>query len=325
MFHIRQKGLLVLDILLILVSFAGANLLKFGVNEFQQYLTFTDPDIWIVLIIHIFFFVVFEMYNRIWQNAGFIDYLYIVIAFIVSSVASIAAIVIFKQMNYTTLIIFELIFFLLVIAIRFFYRIESRLRSGKSFIRTKDLKRVLIIGAGEAASLVLKEIERRPELNMEVLGLVDDSKDKVGGQVRGYFVMGTTDDLSKIITERGIDEVIFAIPSIGHTEKKYIIEKLAGLKVNVKTVPGVYEMVEQGFNYDSIRDVEIADLLGRQEVQLNMNEIVRYINNKVVMVTGGGGSIGSELCRQIASFNPNKLIILDIYENNAYDIQNELK
>lgn len=322
--RIRRKTLLVLDILFIFISFAGANLLKFGVNDFQRVFSFAEAEIWVLLLIHISFFIIFDLYNRIWQNAGFIDYFYVVIAFVIASFVSLIYAVLSRNINYTTLVIFELLLFLMVLGARFYFRIENRLKTGRGFTRTQDKKRVLIIGAGEAASLVVKEIERRPDLNMEVLGLVDDDPEKIGSQIRGYYVMGTRDDMSKLVVSRGIDEVIFAIPSISASEKREIINKVAGLKVNIKTVPGVYEMVEQGLDMNSIRDVEISDLLGRTEVQMNSKEIAHYINNKTILVTGGGGSIGSELCRQIAAFNPRKLVILDIYENNAYDIQIEL-
>jgi FlaA1/EpsC-like NDP-sugar epimerase len=322
--RIRRKTLLVLDILFIFISFAGANLLKFGVNDFQRVFSFAEAEIWVLLLIHISFFIIFDLYNRIWQNAGFIDYFYVVVAFVIASFVSLIYAVLSRNINYTTLVIFELLLFLMVLGARFYFRIENRLKTGRGFTRTQDKKRVLIIGAGEAASLVVKEIERRPDLNMEVLGLVDDDPEKIGSQIRGYYVMGTRDDMSKLVVSRGIDEVIFAIPSISASEKREIINKVAGLKVNIKTVPGVYEMVEQGLDMNSIRDVEISDLLGRTEVQMNSKEIAHYINNKTILVTGGGGSIGSELCRQIAAFNPRKLVILDIYENNAYDIQIEL-
>ncbi|HHX52817.1 MAG TPA: polysaccharide biosynthesis protein [Erysipelothrix sp.] len=324
MLRIRRKTLLVLDILFIFISFAGANLLKFGVNDFQRVFSFAEAEIWVLLLIHISFFIIFDLYNRIWQNAGFIDYFYVVVAFVIASFVSLIYAVLSRNINYTTLVIFELLLFLMVLGARFYFRIENRLKTGRGFTRTQDKKRVLIIGAGEAASLVVKEIERRPDLNMEVLGLVDDDPEKIGSQIRGYYVMGTRDDMSKLVVSRGIDEVIFAIPSISASEKREIINKVAGLKVNIKTVPGVYEMVEQGLDMNSIRDVEISDLLGRTEVQMNSKEIAHYINNKTILVTGGGGSIGSELCRQIAAFNPRKLVILDIYENNAYDIQIEL-
>ncbi len=323
--RIRQGTLLILDVLLLVVAHVMAVLLKFGFSNIQNYLSDISLWFWAPIFINVIWFIVFDLYNRIWQNAGFVDYINIVLAFISSSITLFVFNLWSTQFVFTLLIIFEMIAFLFILSLRFYYRVETRLVYGKGIMKSKDKKRVLIIGAGQAASLVLKEIENRLDNNMEVLGLIDDDVTKLGSQIRGAVVMGSRHELRNIVESRGVDEVIFAIPSITTEEKKEIINLLSGLKVKVKTVPGVYEIVEHGLDYSNIRDVEIVDLLGRAEVKLNTAEVSHYIKNKTVLVTGGGGSIGSELCRQIATFSPEKLVVFDIYENNAYDLQIELQ
>lgn len=311
--------------MLLVVAHVMAVLLKFGFSNIQNYLSDISLWFWAPIFINVIWFIVFDLYNRIWQNAGFVDYINIVLAFISSSITLFVFNLWSTQFVFTLLIIFEMIAFLFILSLRFYYRVETRLVYGKGIMKSKDKKRVLIIGAGQAASLVLKEIENRLDNNMEVLGLIDDDVTKLGSQIRGAVVMGSRHELRNIVESRGVDEVIFAIPSITTEEKKEIINLLSGLKVKVKTVPGVYEIVEHGLDYSNIRDVEIVDLLGRAEVKLNTAEVSHYIKNKTVLVTGGGGSIGSELCRQIATFSPEKLVVFDIYENNAYDLQIELQ
>jgi len=186
-------------------------------------------------------------------------------------------------------------------------------------------KNVLIVGAGDAAALVIKEIKNHNRINIKIIGLVDDDNYKQNSYVGGYPILGKTKDIVQLTEEYRVDEIIFAIPSISNQDRKRIIEVAQNSSAKLKTLPGMYELVENGFNYSKIRDVDVTDLLGRKEIKLNNQEIAEYITGRTVLVTGGGGSIGSELCRQITRLSPRKLIIVDIYENNAYDIENELK
>lgn len=320
--HIKNKYLFLADAIWLSLAYIFASFLKFGINQFQlgpQLFSFT---FWLVFAIHMVLFVLFELYKKIWVNAGFLDYVSVVMAFGVSAVLSFLVVFARHEINYTVLFIFETLAFLGVIGSRFLLRIGNRLVFGRPLKKNPSMIRALIVGAGQGASLVIKEIEEK-HLNYEIIGLIDDDKSKLDHSIRGYYVIGNSENLHEIIQARGIDEVILAIPSIDPTNRKRIVDTVGETKVKLKTVPGVYEMVQSGAS--PIRDIEIQDLLGRPEIKLDEEEIAKYINNKIVLVTGGGGSIGSELCRQIALFNPSKLVIVDIYENNAYDIQNELK
>jgi FlaA1/EpsC-like NDP-sugar epimerase len=172
--------------------------------------------------------------------------------------------------------------------------------------------------------MLIRELKAHPEIGLKPVAILDDDKSKIYRSMEGVPIVGTLDDIIKAVKENEIDEVIYAIPSASRTVLRKVIDSLSELHMKVKTLPGIYELVNGKVSVNQIRDVDINDLLGRDPIEIDLDEINSYIKGKRVMVTGGGGSIGSELCRQIASFNPSHLIILDIYENNMYDIQQEL-
>jgi len=207
--------------------------------------------------------------------------------------------------------------------IRFAYRVLKQW-SFKGIWQPSDKKRALIIGAGDAGAMVIREMHNHEELGMYPVAVIDDDDLKLGKKIHNVPVVGTRYRIEEIVIKKGIDIIIIAIPSINKKDRREIIEICNRTGVEVKILPGVYEFIEGNINISHLRNVEIEDLLGRDPIELDVDQISGYLKNSVVLVTGGGGSIGSELCRQIAAFNPKKLLILDIYENNAYDIQNEL-
>jgi len=182
----------------------------------------------------------------------------------------------------------------------------------------------MIVGAGQAGSMVIKELKDHQDLNLIPAVVVDDDAKKHNSYIHGVPVKGGRDKLIELVKEYAVDEIIIAVPSAPRSDISDILRICKETKCKLKKLPGVYEIINEDVSIKSIRDVNIEDLLGRDEVNLNIKEISSYIKNETVLVTGGGGSIGSELCRQIARFHPKKLIILDIYENNAYDLQQEL-
>ncbi|WP_456095749.1 polysaccharide biosynthesis protein, partial [Peptostreptococcus sp.] len=187
------------------------------------------------------------------------------------------------------------------------------------------LSRVMIVGAGEAGQMVINEINKnKGKLNRQVVALIDDNELLLGQEVCGKFVDGRVKDIPRLVKELMVDEIIFSIANISNKRKKEIIDICRSTSCYTKTIPGFLEIIDGKVDFKIIRDVEIDDLLGRDPVSLDMDKIRDYISQKIVMVTGAGGTIGSELCRQIYKYGPSKLILLDNYENNVYNVQQEL-
>lgn len=326
----KKIFILMADVLLIFFSFVMANML---LHEFRVPLidrgTFSFYGI-VIPLSYVLIFHAFGLYQSLWTVAGYYDYRNVVMANVISGlVVNLLAVLLYNGLISISVIIMGSIMALTgTLAVRMYFRIYRRLlleKLPKKGGVHSGLKKVLIIGAGQAAAMIIKEIRNHRELLMEVVGLVDDSEFKQGARIAGFKVLGRAKEIPALVEELEVDEILFAIPSLSHEDRRRVLDIAKTTKARLKTLPGIYEMVDKGINISSIRDVEISDLLGRKEIKLNNDKISEYIKGKTVMVTGGGGSIGSELCRQIAALNPKKLIILDIYENNAYEIENELK
>ena len=186
-------------------------------------------------------------------------------------------------------------------------------------------KKVLIVGAGSAGNIILKEIQTSNKIKYNVVGFVDADKNKIGTYISGVKVLGEPENIQLYADITDADLIIIAIPTASAKEIKRLSKLCLDTKCETKILPGIYQMLDGEISVSRLRDVDVQDLLGREPINLNVDEIMGYIKDEVVLVTGGGGSIGSELCRQIASHKPKQLIILDIYENNAYEIEQELK
>ncbi len=193
-------------------------------------------------------------------------------------------------------------------------------------INKMKLSKVMIIGAGEAGQMVINEISRnKKKLKREVVVIIDDNEELQGSDICGVAVKGKIDDIFSLALSEHIDEIIFSIANISNSRKKYVLDICKSTGCHTRTIPGISEIIDGKVDFKIIRDVEIQDLLGREPVELNSKGISEYLKNRVIMVTGGGGTIGSELCRQISIYEPKMLIILDNFENNAYSVQQELK
>lgn len=317
--------LMLADILLVNCAAFGALLLRFEFDVPEQYYSLLLNNLAVINIVMIASFYIFNLYRNLWKYAS-IDELNSVV---VSCAAGTTVLIIYF---YTFGIRFPRSFYLIfpmlnaafIGGIRFSYRVAKRLKS----LYTKNYlgeKKVLIIGAGEAGSMVIKEMYNNPQINKQPVAVIDDDPSKSNRRIHGVPVLGTRHDIPKIAEEKGIDEIIIAMPSASKREIKDILNICKETKCKLRTLPGMFELIDGKVDIKKIRDVDLEDLLGREPVRVDLDEICGYIENRRVLVTGGGGSIGSELCRQIARFNPEKLLILDIYENGAYEIQNELK
>ncbi|MGY0372545.1 polysaccharide biosynthesis protein [Clostridium sp. JNZ J1-5] len=327
-----NRKFLFYDIILVTVFLYFALLLRFEFKIPGEYITFFKVSIIPVILFTVVCNRMFHLYDFIWKYAS-IDELMSIIYSV--SLANIIFILysytinykLLKFMHYRFPATVHIIFWLLSIGAlggtRFFYRIMGRNDTIPEC--EKENSKVLIIGAGDAGAMLIKEVKKHNTLNYDIVGLIDDDLYKKGHVINGIKILGNRNDIEKICEEKKVEEIFIALPSAPFQERKeiYNICKKTGCKL--KTLPGIYEIINGDVNISQLRDVDINDLLGRAPVKLNNKNINKYIYDKVVLVTGGGGSIGSELCRQIVKFKPKKLIILDIYENNAYDLQMELK
>lgn len=318
--------LLLVDIFIILLSYSFATMIRFEFNISDSIRDVLVQRIPIIMGIYIITFIIFRLYSSLWTVAGLDEYIKVVSAnLIAASLALGFGFLVTPRIPISVTVFADTLILLATLGFRILFRIYRRLNMMPSSRKNEYKKKVLIVGAGDAAALVIKEIKNHRVLDIGIVGLVDDDDYKQNSYVSGYPVLGKTKDLVELAEELKVDEIIFAIPSISHNDRRRILEIAQTSKAKLKTLPGMYELVENDFNYNQIRDVDVTDLLGRKEIKLNNKEIQEYITGKRVLVTGGGGSIGSELCRQIARLSPEKLIIVDIYENNAYSIENELK
>ena len=187
-----------------------------------------------------------------------------------------------------------------------------------------NVKRVLVIGGGDAGAMIIRELKNHSNLRSKPVAIIDDNPQKAGTHINGVPIVGQREDIISVVRKRKIDEIIIAIPSAKRSTIKEIVNECKLVKVKIRIVPGIYELIGGTVSIQSIRDIDIKDVLGRDEINLDTEAIANYLNGKKIMVTGGGGSIGSELSRQIASFGPSELILLDIYENGVFAVQNEL-
>lgn len=321
--------LILMDIIAVLVASFGALFLRFefSFKEIPRYyLENYEHIIPCTIAITLFFFFLWKLYKSVWRYASATELINISFA---SCCAAVAQVVLCYAVDWkmprSYYVLFWLFLFMLTCGIRFSYRILRILNSKRSSLLGGSSKiNVMVIGAGAAANMILKEIELSQYINLKVKCVIDDNIGCHGKLLRGILIVGGRDKIQEAVSEYGIDEIIFAIPSASRQERKEILDICKETGCKLRTIPGTYQLINGEVSVSKLREVEIEDLLGREAIKTNIDEIIGYVSGKVVLVTGGGGSIGSELCRQIAGYQPKQLVIVDIYENNAYDIQQEL-
>ncbi len=328
---IKMTTLVITDFVLILLSYFLGFIFRFYLSDstlIQIIASFGSHFGKVILsaIIYILIFYIFKQYKSIWTLAGINEIVNGVIAVTLGGVVSVLISLISKErIPLMVTLLAGIMILILCNGVRVAWRILRRAIMYNEASNPEDLKRVLIIGAGSGGALVSNEYKKFPQLKRKVVAFIDDDRQKLGTYVNGVKVYGNREDIIRVAKEKKVDEIIIAIASIKDQVLKGLIEKCTEAKIAVKIMPGVAEMIDGKFSINKIRDVDVEDLLGRETIKLDHDGIADYLEGKTVLVTGGGGSIGSELCRQISKFKPKQLIIFDIYENNAYDIQNELK
>lgn len=323
----RSFILILVDAILINIAYVLAIYFRYEYGIFLQLVKDYEKIAIVFIAIYLISFYFFKLYESIWNYASIDEFLLVIGACITGNVISTILAVLFRMdFSYAVSILSGILVILFIVGFRVSFRIYSRLTNildVKSNV--SNLKRTLIIGAGEAAILVIKEMKNNKNSKYNPIALIDDDKYKVGKSILGIKIEGTRKDIIKVCKEKEIETIIIAAPSMNEEDKKEILDKCKKTECKIQMMPSIYSVIDGKVSLNQIKDVEIEDLLGRKPIELEMQGISNYIKNKTVLVTGGGGSIGSELCRQISKFNPNRLIIFDIYENNAYDIQNELR
>ena len=279
--------------------------------------------IYTVLCIALFAFA--RLYNSLWRFASFSELIRITIASFTASVLHVVLITaLFRRMPISYDIIGAGFQYVFVTAIRFSYRLFLYLRELRADrIRTRD--NVMLIGAGNAGQMILRDIANTPNASEKVVCIIDDNSNKWGRYIHNVPIVGGRDTILENVEQYQVDKIYLAIPGATAEERRDILNICKETDCELKNLPGLYQLVSGEVTVNELKPVSVEDLLGRQPIQPEMKEVFDFISGKVILVTGGGGSIGSELCRQIANHDPKQLIIFDVYENNAYDIQNELK
>lgn len=327
--HMRVILLLAGDIIAIMLSSFLALWLRFE-------LVFADIDriflesiyqyAGINIICTIAIFYAFHLYTSLWKYASVNELVNITLVVVISGIVNAVGMRAFQNpvpRSYD--ILYTMFLLAMMIGIRFFYRFVRFMKT-EYFIRNrKEISNVMVIGAGDAGAAIVKELRLNETLKRRVCCMIDDDPAKKGKYVQGCLVVGGKKDIISAVERYGITKIIIAMPSAPKSTIKEIVDLCQHTECKIRILPGMYQLVSGEVSVSQLRDVEIGDLLGREQIKVNLNEILGYVQNKVVLVTGGGGSIGSEICRQLAGHGVKQLIIVDIYENNIYEIQQELK
>lgn len=322
----RVLLLMLMDIVLVNLAYFTAIFYRYDGPILTTALKTYKTEMIVVTIIYMIFFVIFKLYDSLWRYADMEEvFLAIGGCFVSDIFSTIYMLLSNKPMQFSISALAGIFTVAYVVGLRVSYRLFRRVVLDFRNKKMYKMKKVLILGAGAAGSMIIKEMKRKPELRYLPVAVIDDDKKVLGSRVAGVKVVGDRTSIVEVARENAVDEIIIAIPSLKPEEKRELIDICRETACKIKLIPGIFELIEGKVSMKQIKEVDVEDLLGRDPITLDSQGIEEYIKGKTILVTGGGGSIGSELCRQIARFNPKKLLILDIYENNAYDLQNELR
>jgi len=318
--------MLIYDFLTIAFSFFFGLWLRFDFRFTsipQPYISVYYKIIIPYALLSIVIYWIMRLYKSIWRFASYDELSRIVMATTICGIINFVVTRVFDaRMPSSYHVIGYLMQLLFATAIRFSYRFILLMKKRRN---TNGYKKVMLIGAGQAGLSIIREINKNTDSDSKVVCIIDDNTNKHGRYIDGIKVVGGRDDILENVKKYEIDKIYYAIPTSTNSEKRDILNICRETNCEIKVLPGIYQIANDEVSVSMMKNVAIEDLLGRDTIKVNNNEIAEYLDDKVVLVTGGGGSIGSELCRQIAKHNPKQLIIFDIYENNAYEIEQELK
>lgn len=294
---------------------------KIGPKYFNAWMKFAP--IYAVFCIVIFW--VLKLYQSIWRFASYSELIRVFQSSAITAVFhGIAITVLFQRMPISYYIMGAIIQFILIIGIRFSYRFTLLLKGSRSADKVNG-KRIMMIGAGNSGQMLLRDINRAKEIGDKVVCFIDDNPNKWNRYIDGVPVVGGRDCILEMVDKFDVQKIYLALPSATAEQRRDIINICKETDCEMKNLPGMYQFVLGEVSVSNMKKVSVEDLLGREPIKADMRGVFAFISGKSVLVTGGGGSIGSELCRQIAAHQPRQLIIFDVYENNAYEIQQELK
>ena len=325
---LRAGLMMVYDFLAMVVCWLLALLIRFDFLYSQippEYLRAYRVAIVPSAVVTVVVFVVFQLYRSLWQYASLEELVRCLEGSAAASLLHILVItLLFGRMPVSYYLAGTVFFTVAIVASRFFYRFVRYLRQ-KHPQKGHERHRILLIGAGEAGQMILKDLDKNPDMGSRVVAIIDDDSGKWGRLFGGVPVVGGRNEIPDAVKQYQADTIYLAIPSASGENKRAILDICSQTPCELKQLPGMYQLMSGQVSISAMKDVALEDLLGRDPIRPDMQDVFAFIHGKRVLVTGGGGSIGSELCRQIAAHDPEQLIIFDVYENNAYDIRQELK
>lgn len=328
---VRVLCLVTADAVIVNLAAVVTLLIRFSIDgmtvwnsAFEWYLKLYLGYAVINTVVTIVMFALFNLYNSLWEFAGYNELVRIGCASVASALVNFVLMMVIEDSRMP--LSFPIVYSMLLAAgtgtLRLIYRALRRKRADRS---TAEKKRTMLIGGGQAGAMVLREFRYSAHSENKVVCVIDDDRSKWGNFIQGVKIVGGKESIVLAAEKYNVEEIILAIPSASRRQKLDILEICHSTGCRLRTLPGLYQLANGEVSIQKIREVDIEDLLGRDIVKIDLNEVAGYIEDKVVLVTGGGGSIGSELCRQAATQKPKTLIIFDIYENNAYELQMELR
>ena len=320
--------LVVYDIIAVNFSYFLGLWLRFDLqysNIPREYLSafLKFAPVYTVAVVIVFY--ILRLYNSLWRFASFDELNRIFAASVITTVIQIVGITaLFVRMPFSYYVVGAATQFALITVVRFAYRFINMERARREQ-GARSRHNVMVIGAGAAGQTILRELQNSKEVSGKACCVIDDNPNKWNRYMDGVPVVGGRDSIMEMAKKYKIDEIFFALPTASIEDKRDILNICKETGCDMKSLPGLYQLANGDVSLSKLKPVAVEDLLGRDPIKVNMDEIFSQLKGKVIMVTGGGGSIGSELCRQIAAHDPKELVIFDVYENNAYDIQQELK
>ncbi len=339
--YTRIALLVLLDVLIINFAYIFWLLMRFDfdVNSlpFNAYFAVYVGNSLLITVVSVLGLALAGIYTSIWKYAGADELIKVAVGSLLAVVFSMSAMSLMQQsLPRSTYIAAFMIITLGVGGIRMLYRYLRRLRNPgaahltalritRGGIIGADTRKVMMVGAGDAGASMIKEIKDHPEYNQKVVVAIDDDPEKIGRRIAGVRVAGATDMIKRIARKYSVDEIIVAMPSANKKTIQRIVAECNKTRCKIKILPSLIDLINEKVSISKLRDVDIEDLLGRDPVDVNIREVSDYLEGKIVLVSGAGGSIGSELCRQIARFRPRRLIALDIYENSIFELAGEMK